>query len=77
MTKDELKEKIDNYLGIESTYNTDGWATQLVYKSPTGIKLFELTISEGRSGGWQFGGNTNAVPDNWEELCHIHEERLE
>jgi len=74
MTKDELKQIIDNYLGltsqVENRYNDS--SAKLIYRSPTGIKLFEINIGD-YGNGWQFDGNTRAVPESWITLCHIHE----
>ena len=74
MTKDELKQTIDNYLGLTSQIE-DGYSdisARLIYHSLMGIKLFEINIGD-YGNGWQFGGNTRAVPESWITLCHIHE----
>jgi len=72
MTKDELKQTIDNYLGMVGELGEGYDDRKIFYKSPTGIKLFDFTIGD-FGNGWQFGGHSNAVPDSWKTLCHIHE----
>lgn len=79
MTLKELKQTIDNYLGltslIEPSYSSN--SAKLVYLSPTGIKLFDLTVGDyDNNDNWEFGGNSGALPESWKPLCHIHEQLL-
>jgi len=71
MTKDELKQTIDNYLGMVGELGTGYDEKKITYKSPTGVKLFDFTIGD-YGEGWQFGGNSGAVPESWKTLCRIH-----
>lgn len=74
MTLEELKQKIDGYIGLVSEVKprrTTSDNVELVYKSPTGVLLF--TISVGDYGeGWEFGGYSGALPESWQVLCRIH-----
>ncbi len=71
MTKDELKQAIDNYLGIIGELGTGHDERKITYNSPTGIKLFDFTIGD-YGEGWQFGSHSGAVPESWKTLCRIH-----
>ena len=71
MTKEELKQAIDNYLGMVGELGEGYDERKIFYKSPTGIDLFNMTIGD-FGDGWQFGGHSNAVPESWKILCHIH-----
>ena len=74
MTKYELKQTIDDYLGLVSQVEDDyrDTSAKLIYFSPSGIKLFDLDIGD-YGDGWRFGSNSRAVPESWKTLCHIHE----
>lgn len=71
MTREELKTTIDNYLGLVGKLGEGHDERKIFYKSPTGVELFNLTIGD-YGQGWQFGGNSGALPESWEFLCHIH-----
>lgn len=77
MTLEELKQKIDNYIGLTSQYEqTRKFSGELVYLSPTGIELFRLTVSDyDDSNTWRFGAQSGSLPNSWKHLCRIHEEK--
>lgn len=71
MTREELKTTIDNYLGLVGELGEGYDERKIFYKSPTGVNLFNLTIGD-YGDGWQFGGNSGALPNSWKLLNHIH-----
>lgn len=76
MTLEELKQKIDAYIGLESTVKpkyTD--SVELIYTSSTGVCLFSLTVSDFGEDEWQFDGYSSTLLDSWEILCNIHKEQ--
>jgi len=71
MTKEELKQAIDNYLGMVGELGEGYGEHKIIYKSPTGIKLFDFIIGD-YDDGWQFGGHSTPVPESWKVLNRIH-----
>ncbi len=67
MTKDELKQAIDNYLGMTSQLEVD----RLVYYSPTHIKLFDFIIGD-YGNGWEVGGNSGIAYETKRVINIIH-----
>lgn len=74
-TVEELKSKIDSYFGMGSELvMKDNTSAKLVYKSPTGIILFNVNIQYSTmfgSDGWEFSGH-DSLPESWSDLCKIH-----
>lgn len=67
MSEEELKRKIDEFLGMES--RRDGEA--LLYESPTGVLLFELYTLH-HTGGWRVGGHSTVLPNaGWNTILRM------
>lgn len=71
MTKEELKQKIDEYFGLVSELiQTRSDEARLVYLSPTNVIMFDILIVN-FDDGWGFGGHSGAVPDSWKTLNRL------
>ena len=72
MSFEELKSKVDSYLGIvsEVVYYRDTYKT-LVFKSPTGVILFTMGLLY-FDGSWRCDGQSGAMPESWNILHSIH-----
>ena len=73
MTFEELKAKVDAYIGIvsevvhyRSTYKA------LIFKSPTGVVLFTMGLLF-FDGSWRCDGQTGALPESWDVLHALHD----
>lgn len=71
MTLIELKQRIDNYIGISSSMEVKGHDATLTYLSPTGKILFDIMLY-GSDDDWAFGGTSAAMPEHWSQLAGMH-----
>lgn len=68
----KFKAVIDKYLGMTSTISKCHQdSAVLTYRSPTGIKLFDIEILASKT-GWQFAGWSDTLGDAWHDLCRLH-----
>lgn len=76
LTLNELKQRLDAFVGMTSVITKGTDTAEFTYRTPTGLTAFELhaTRSNLDSDGWRFGGSTHALPENWTRLCRIHKD---
>lgn len=70
MTFEEVKQRIDDLLGIAGTMTEDG--EKIAYRSPTGILLLKISLAayEGSPSGWvsSFGQPIPEIDDGLRQI---------
>jgi len=71
MTKEQVKAKLDELLGMESVLVSRYGETHLEYRSANGFLLGRIGLTSGDGERWSFGGTTTFCPESWETLCRV------